>query len=168
MKRSEILCGVLVASVFFMAFQFMVRQSALSLPLGTGTQIIMVHPQVLRQGTTIVANRVNSKVTVESSSAVKGGAESQEGPDSSSAPQRISKAYSGGPDIRMSKLYDDELDLKASGAPRWPQGWDIAYNETEVLMPANKLKVFLMPHSHNDPGKIDQLLLHHGNVAERD
>lgn len=52
-------------------------------------------------------------------------------------------------DITTKDLYDKIEFLDVDGGP-WTQGWNVSYVGNE--WDSEKLKVFVVPHSHNDPG----------------
>lgn len=55
-------------------------------------------------------------------------------------------------DIQMGKVYADEIKFQNLPGGKWTQGWTQALDLDYETDPDNLLRVFVVPHSHNDPG----------------
>lgn len=60
-----------------------------------------------------------------------------------------SEVLSSKVDITTKELYD-KIEFRDEDGGPWKQGWRVTYNGDE--WDSEKLKVFVVPHSHNDPG----------------
>lgn len=52
----------------------------------------------------------------------------------------------------MGKVYEDEIEFANINGGKWTQGWNIGLDLAHETDPENLLRVFVVPHSHNDPG----------------
>lgn len=55
----------------------------------------------------------------------------------------------GHSDVKISDVYD-EITFENTDGGVWKQGWPIVLNQTRLKQ--SKLNIFVVPHSHNDPG----------------